>query len=201
MPGVHNDLVDPAQMMIRGFHFWQQTRWPGRNARLRYAHTLFNLYLLRCLELLSMRLWDAGSSTPGERLAQLQEVLDELWKGTPGDQPVLVRNACWLIPLAQSPTTDELAAYFAVAKLVAETLSPTDQLEIQKASVQIRGHVFAGRRAKLFVLLPPMGGGIAKIHFPLNLHCLIALWLAFFCGCSCSKKFFAIGDEALLLCG
>ena len=139
MPGVHNDLVDPAQMMIRGFHFWQQTRWPGRNGRVRYAHTLFNLYLLRCLELLSMRLWDAGSSSPGERLGTLQEVLDELWKGTPPDQPVLVRKACWLIPLAQSPTTDELAAYFAVAKLVAETLSPADQLEIQKASVQMAG--------------------------------------------------------------
>jgi hypothetical protein len=47
MPGLHNDLVDPGQMMVRGFHLWRQTRWPGRNARLRYAHTLFDLYLLR----------------------------------------------------------------------------------------------------------------------------------------------------------
>jgi len=139
MPGVHNDLVDPAQMMIRGFHFWQQTRWPGRNGRARYAHTLFNLYLLRCLELLSMRLWDTGSSSPGERLAQVQDVLDELWKGTPPDQPVLVRKACWLIPLAQSPTTDELSAYFAVAKQVEETLPQADRLDIQKASVQMAG--------------------------------------------------------------
>jgi hypothetical protein len=139
MPGVHNDLVDPAQMMIRGFHFWQQTRWPGRNGRIRYAHTLFNLYLLRCLELLSMRLWDAGSSSPGDRLVQLQDLLDALWTGTPADQPVFVRQACWLIPLAHSPTTDELAAYFAVAKQVAETLSPADRLEIQKASVQMAG--------------------------------------------------------------
>ena len=31
-------------MMIRGFHCWQQTRWPGRKGRMHYAHTLFNLY-------------------------------------------------------------------------------------------------------------------------------------------------------------
>src|SRR5712671_1225762 len=28
--GLHNDLIHPADMMIRGFHCWQQTRWPGR---------------------------------------------------------------------------------------------------------------------------------------------------------------------------
>jgi hypothetical protein len=139
MPGIHNDLVDPAQMILRAFHFWQQTRWPGRNGRVRYAHTLFNLYLIRCLELLIMRLWDAGSSSAGERLSQVQGLLDQLWKGSPADQPVLVRDARWLIPLAQSPTTDELAGYFTVAKLVAETLPEADRLEIQKAAVQMAG--------------------------------------------------------------
>ena len=58
---LHNDLIHPAEMMIRGFHFWQQTRWPGRNGRMHYAHTLFNLYVIRCLEFLSMRLWDEDS--------------------------------------------------------------------------------------------------------------------------------------------
>ncbi|HET9196057.1 MAG TPA: hypothetical protein VFO21_24430, partial [Vicinamibacterales bacterium] len=93
IPGLHNGLVDPAEMMIRGFHLWEQTRWPGRNGRVRYAHTLFNLYVIRYLELLSMRLWDAGPGSPGERLAQIQGVLDELWKNTAADQPVLVRDA------------------------------------------------------------------------------------------------------------
>jgi hypothetical protein len=139
MPGMHNDLVDPAEMMIRAFHLWRQTRWPGRNGRLRYAHTLFNLYVLRCLELLSIRLWDAGPTGAGDRLSQVQGVLDQLWRITPQDQPVLVRDARWLIPLAQSPTTDELAAYFQVAEQVADTLSEADQLEIQKASVQMAG--------------------------------------------------------------
>jgi hypothetical protein len=140
--GLYNELVDPAEMMIRGFHCWRQTRWPGRNGRVRYAHTLFDLYVIRCLELLSMRLWDAGSSGTGNQLTQVQAVLDELWRGTPPDQPVLVRDARWLIPLAQSPTTDELGAYFAVAERIAETVTERDRIEIQKAGVRmIAGHL------------------------------------------------------------
>ena len=140
-PGLHNDLVDPAEMMIRGFRLWRQTRWPGRNGRVRYAHTLFNLYVIRRLALLSMRLWDAGSpAAPVEdRLSQVQGVLDQLWRITPADQPVLVRDARWLIPLAQSPTTDELAGYFEVAEQIAETLSEEDRIEIHKAGVRMAG--------------------------------------------------------------
>jgi hypothetical protein len=139
MPGMHNDLVDPGEMMVRGFHLWRQTRWPGRNGRDRFAHTLFNLYVIRSLELLSMRLWDAGSGSPRERLAQIQAVLDQLWKGSPADQPVFVRDAHWLLPLAQSPTTDELAAYFKVAEQIAATLPEKDRIEINTASVQMAG--------------------------------------------------------------
>ena len=145
-PGLHNDLVDPAEMMSRAFHLWQQTHWPGHTGRVRYAHTLFNLYVIRCLALLSMRLWDAGdaalSSAPDrveDRLSQIQGVLDQLWRITPVDQPVLVRDARWLIPVAQSPTTDELAGYFRVAEQIAETLSERDRIEIQKAGVRMAG--------------------------------------------------------------
>jgi hypothetical protein len=153
IPGLHNGLVDPAEMMIRGFHLWRQTRWPGRNGRIRYAHTLFNLYLIRRLVLLSMRLWDAGSrngvkpfretgSSAGDRLSHVQGVLDQLWKLTPADQPVLVRDARWLIQMAQSPATDELGAYFAVAEKIAETLPEHDRIEIHKAGVRMAaGHL------------------------------------------------------------
>ena len=141
LPGLHNGLVDPAEMMIRGFHLWRQTRWPGRNGRVRYAHTLFNLYLIRLLELLSMRLWDAGSSSAGDRLSHIQGVLDQLWTLTPADQPVLVRDARWLIQMAQSPATDELGAYFEVAEQL-ETLSEEDRLEIHKAGARMAaGHL------------------------------------------------------------
>ncbi len=142
LPGLQNGLVDPAEMMVRGFHLWQQTRWPGRNGRVRYAQTLFNLYVIRCLTLLSMRLWDAGSGDAGERLSHVQGVLDQLWRVNPADQPVLVRDARWLIPLAQSPATDELGAYFDVAQQIAVTLSTEDRLEIHKAGVRMAaGHL------------------------------------------------------------
>src|SRR4051812_47313749 len=101
MAGLYNDLVAPAEMIMRGFHLWQQTRWPGRAGRVRHAHTLLHLYVLRCLELLTLRLWDDGSSDPGDRLSQVQGVLDRLWTSAPVDQPVLVRDARWLIQLAQ----------------------------------------------------------------------------------------------------
>ncbi len=52
---------------------------------------------------------------------------------------MLVRDARWLIPLAQSPTTDELAGYFEVAKQIAETLSEEDRIEIHKAGVRMAG--------------------------------------------------------------
>src|SRR5688572_13082722 len=151
LPGLHNGLVDPAEMMIRGFHLWRQTRWPGRNGRVRYAHTLFDLYVIRCLELLSMRLWDAGlvrrslgeggSSSAGDRLSQVQGVLDQLWTTTPADQPVLVRDARWLIQMAQSPATDDLGAYFDVAEKVA-SLPEEDRIAIHKAGVRMAaGHL------------------------------------------------------------
>ena len=136
---LHNDLIHPAEMMIRGFYCWRQTRWPGRNGRMHYAHTLFNLYVIRCLQFLSMRLWDEGPSSAGGRLAEIQGVLDELWRSSPADQPVIVRDARWLIPLAQSLISDELAPYFEVARQVTETLQEADVLEIQKAHVRMLG--------------------------------------------------------------
>src|SRR5438552_7119302 len=118
--GLHNDLIQPAEMMIRSFYCWQQTRWPGRNGRMHYAHTLFNLYVIRWLQILSMRIWDEGPRNAGGRLAEIQGVLDELWRSSPTHQPAMVRDAPWLIPLAQSLITDELAPYFEAARQVTE---------------------------------------------------------------------------------
>jgi hypothetical protein len=165
IPGLHNGLVDPAEMMIRGFYLWQRTRWPGRNGRVRYAHTLFNLYVIRCLELLTMRLWDDGTSGAGERLAQVQGVLDQLWKTTTPDQPVLVRDARWLIQMAQSPATDELGAYFTVAEKIAASFSDEDRIGIHKAGVRMTaGHLrsqiryYAAKKA-----VPPGEAGVVLI--------------------------------------
>ncbi len=139
MPGIPNEMFDPADMMARAFNVWRNTRWPGRNGRIRYAQTLFNLYVVRCLALLDMRLCDAGPAAAGERLAQLQSVLDALWKSSPSDQPVLVRDVRWLVPVAQSPTTDDLAPYFEAARKFEECLAEADRLEIHKASLLMAG--------------------------------------------------------------
>jgi hypothetical protein len=137
--GIRNGLIDPGEMMVRGFYLWQQTRWPGRNGRLRYAETLFNLYVIRSLELLSMRLWDSDASGAGQRLALVQDVLNQLWTIQPPGQPVFVRDARWLIQLAQSPATDDLGAYFDVAKNIAEGLPEDDRIEVHKAGVRMAG--------------------------------------------------------------
>jgi hypothetical protein len=136
---LHNDLIHPAEMMIRAFYCWQQTRWPGHNGRMHYAHTLFNLYVVRCLQFLSMRVFDESPNTAAARLAEIQSLLDELWRSAPPDQPAFVRDARWLIPLAQSLITDELAPYFEVARQITETLPEADALEIQKAHVRMLG--------------------------------------------------------------
>lgn len=137
-----NALVDPAEQMLRGFHLWRQTRWPGNKGRVSYAHTLFNLYLIRCLALLCMRLWDEDESSVPARLSQLQAVLDQLWRSSPADQPRLVRDVRWLFPVAMSPTTDSLADYFAVAQSIADTFTKEDRLETHKGWVQTgAGHL------------------------------------------------------------
>jgi hypothetical protein len=139
IPGMHNDLVDPAEMMVRAFHLWRSTRWPGHAGRTRYAHTLFNLYLIRQLALLCMRAWDEGASGAGERLSQAQAILDALWRLAPSDQPALVRNVRWLVPVAQSPGTEQLSPYFEVAEQIAGTVAVDDRVQIHDAVVRLAG--------------------------------------------------------------
>lgn len=139
MPGIPNEMFDPADMMVRAFTLWRHTRWPGRNGRVRFAQTLFNLYVVRCIALLDMRLFDGEPGGASTRLSVLQEVLDELWRSSPADQPVLVRDARWLVPVAQSPTTDDLGAYFRVAERITQCLPPEVRLEIHRASVVMAG--------------------------------------------------------------
>lgn len=139
LPGLHNGPIDPGEMMVRAFHLWQQTRWPGRNGRLRYAHTLFNLYLLRSLELVSMRVWDDEVDRAGDRLSRIQTLLRRVWEGSPSDQPALLRDARWLIPLAQSPATDDLGAYFQVAEQIRNSFSDEDRTVIHIVNVLLAG--------------------------------------------------------------
>jgi hypothetical protein len=100
------------------------------------------VYVIRCLALLTMRLWDDGSSSVSDRLSHVQGVLDELWRIRAVDQPVLVRDARWLIQMAQSPATDDLGAYFRVAENIAESFSTEDRIDIHTAGVGMAaGHL------------------------------------------------------------
>ena len=131
---LYNDLIDPTEILGRGVHCWRQTWWPGRGGRVHFAQTLFNVYVLRQLQFMSLRIWEEGG-----QIGEVQAVLDELWKGSPANQPKFVRDARWLIPLAQSLITDELGPYFEVARLIRETLPEADALEIQRAHVRMLG--------------------------------------------------------------
>ena len=142
-----NDIVDPVQMLLRALHLWRQTRWPGQKGRQRYAHTLYHLFVLRTLALATLRLWDTEPAAAAARLALLQQLLDQLWQQAPADQPRLLQDVRWLIPVALSPTTDALDAYFTVAGHIAETFTPADRLETQRAWVQTgAGHLCAQLR-------------------------------------------------------
>lgn len=170
-----NDLVDPAEMMIRGFHYWRETRWPGSNGRIRYAHTLFNLYLIRCLMLLTMRLWDTEADKVGDQLREIQVLLDQLWEGKPNDQPALIRDARWLIPVAMSPTTDELTGYFPVLAKISDTFSDEDLIESLRAAVVLgAGHL----RSQLRHLSMQQGGALDEINLILDARKTNALDIA-----------------------
>jgi hypothetical protein len=73
-----NDLLQPGDLIARAFVMWASTGWPSRKARIRHAHVLFNLYLVRQLALLAMRTWDLGSGSTAKRLSQAQRVLDAI---------------------------------------------------------------------------------------------------------------------------
>ncbi|MCP5143758.1 MAG: hypothetical protein H6978_02925 [Gammaproteobacteria bacterium] len=138
-PAPGNVLTDPAQMMERAFHLWRQTNWPGQKGRVRYANTVFNLYVLKWLAFLSMRVLDVAAGDAVDRLADMQHVLDALWESTPQGHPTLLRDARWLIPIAMSPVTDELHGYFDVAASLSQSLPFTEQLAIQQAAVVLGG--------------------------------------------------------------
>jgi len=149
-----NELLEASTLLLRGLHCWRQTRWPGHKGRLRYAHALFCVHVLRGLALLSLRLWDDGDAPAAvaARLQQLQTLLTALWADSPAGLPALVRDARWLLPLAQSPTTDELGGYFDVAERCASSFTREDLLETARASVVTGGGHLRSQLRHLCVL-------------------------------------------------
>src|SRR5687768_10387055 len=92
--------VDPVGLVRYAQHVWDRDRWPGRNGRIAYAQSLYAVFILRQLAHLSLRIWDEGNHMASKRLQQIQQLLDLL--NTAGASP-LVRDARWLIQIAQGP--------------------------------------------------------------------------------------------------
>ena len=132
--------LDPVELFLRACDYWNKNRWPGRNGRIVYAHSLYAAFVLRQLELLSLRIWDDGNDAATERLEQLQRLLDLLNSAERSPQSApLVRDARWLIQTAQGPLTRHLKPYFTTAGKVAESFSDSDRLEIHKAGAVLAG--------------------------------------------------------------
>ena len=127
--------LDPVELMLRAYDYWDSTRWPGRNGRLTFAQTIYAVFVLGRLEQLSLRVWDEGDTRAEERLSQVQQLLDRL---NDDSGPVFVRDARWLIQTAQGPLTRELAAYFTIAGRIASFDAPY-RIEVHKAGVLLAG--------------------------------------------------------------
>src|SRR5262245_34781170 len=121
--------LDPVELILRAWHYWEQTRWPGRNGRIDYAQRLYEVFILGQLEQLSLRIWDQGNDLATERLQHVQRLLDRL---NVNMRSPLVRDARWLIQTAQGPLTKHLKPYFTTAAKVSESLSDSDRLELHK---------------------------------------------------------------------
>jgi hypothetical protein len=132
--------LDPLELIVRAYEYWDARRWPGRSGRSSFAQTIFVVFVVGLLEHLSLRIWDAGPDTARENLASIQDLLDRLNSG--GSRVALVRNAAWLIQTAQGPLTRHLEPYFAVARRIDESFSGVRGVDIHQAgAVLVAGHL------------------------------------------------------------
>ena len=130
--------LDPVELVLRACHHWDSTRWPGRNARLVFAHRLYYVLVLRQLEQLSLRIWDEGHEHAPENLQDVQRLLDELNAGQPAHGTML-RDARWLIQTAQGPLTRHVRPYFTKAEHVSRSFDDAYRLGIHKAGASLAG--------------------------------------------------------------
>ncbi len=62
--------LDPVELVLRACHYWNSSRWPGRNGRLVFAQSLYAVFVLHQLELLSLRIWDASTALGDRAIGQ-----------------------------------------------------------------------------------------------------------------------------------
>ena len=128
--------IDPVGLVRYAQRVWDRDRWPGKNGRIAYAQSVYGAFVLRQLAHLSLRIWDEGSQMAPTCLQEVQRLLDLL--NAPGTPPI-VRDARWLIQIAQGPLTTQLKPYFVIADRVAGSLGDRDRREIHKAGAVLAG--------------------------------------------------------------
>jgi hypothetical protein len=129
--------LDPAELLVRGYDYWNRTRWPGGSGRLRFAQTVWSVSALRVLQDLTLRLWDDGDEQAASRLHDLQRLLDAVNAAAPSGP--LVRDARWLLQTALGPLTKGPAPYFRVADQIARSFVGEDATAIHGAGARLAG--------------------------------------------------------------
>ena len=134
---VYSHRLDPVDLVMRAYDHWDATRWPGRNGRVALAHVVYSASMLGLLEHLSLRIWDGSPEDANDRLREVQHLLDRL--NADAGAPPFVRDARWLIQIAQGPLTRDLSPYFRVAAHVAESLEDGHRFEVHTAGAVLAG--------------------------------------------------------------
>ena len=129
--------LDPLELIVRAYQYWDRTRWPGRSGRTTYAETVYAVAMLRHLEHLSLRIWDDGPDGVLDRLDRVQELLDRL--NSTGGPNVSVRDVAWVIQIAQGPLTRHPKPYFAIAQRLSESPLNARRLAIHTAGARLAG--------------------------------------------------------------
>jgi len=129
--------LDPAALLTRAYEHWDARRWPGTNARLAFAQSLFACIILRLLQTMALRIWDGSGADAAARLATIQQLLDRL--NSAATDGVLVRDARWLVQTGQGAITKHLAPYFDVAVRIADSLPGIDGEVVHAAGALLAG--------------------------------------------------------------
>ena len=132
---------DPLDLIIRAYEHWGTHRWPGRSGRLMWADVIYSAFLIGQLENLSLRIWDEGDAEAGDRLEQLQALLDRL-NGADvreGNRAVFVRDVRWLMQTAQGALTKHLEPYFRIAEHISDSFTDSQRLGLHAAGAKLAG--------------------------------------------------------------
>jgi len=132
----YSHQLDPLELIVRAYIYWDDHRWPGKSARLTYAQAIYAVFVLRQLEYLSLTIWDDAEDQAADRLDTIQHLLERLNQGA---LPIFTRRSEWLMQTAQGPLTRHLEPYFRISERVDGSLTDGQRIEYRKAGARLAG--------------------------------------------------------------